>query len=451
MVGFGRPLHEMCLFLCTLQNFTHGGESEGSRCAPYSELKKRGCDDEYVINPKGSVRILKNKPLSDSAEEETVIQLTPQRVHLKLRPGQETKFHVKFKRAEGYPIDLYYLMDLSYSMKDDLENVKKLGNDIQKALQNVTKSVRIGFGSFVDKTVLPYVSTGRTQLKNPCPSRTERCQPAFSYRHVLPLTSNLTLFQMSVSAENISGNLDSPEGGFDAMLQAAVCTSHWLRNVSRLLVFASDDVFHTAGDGRLGGIYLPSDGRCHLNDNGEYYQSHIYDYPSVGHLAQILSEANIQPIFAVTSNYISIYQQLSELIPKSVVGELKEDSSNVVNLISEAYNNLSSTVNLVHVNLPKGLHITYDSHCSSATSYGQLTAECSDVRINQAIDFEITLTMDKKMCQEGMQSFHLKVLGFNDEVKVDVEPLCNCDCKDEEDLSNYCSGGHGNYSCGVCR
>ncbi len=38
--------------------------------------------------------------------------------------GLPQTFELKFKRAEGYPVDLYYLMDLSYSMKDDLENVK---------------------------------------------------------------------------------------------------------------------------------------------------------------------------------------------------------------------------------------------------------------------------------------------------------------------------------------
>jgi hypothetical protein len=45
------------------------------------------------------------------------------------------------------------------------------------------------------------------------------------------------------------------------------------RNVSRLLVFTSDDTFHTAGDGKLGGIFMPSDGRCHLDSNGVYTNS----------------------------------------------------------------------------------------------------------------------------------------------------------------------------------
>lgn len=51
---------------------------------------------------------------------------------------------MKFRRAEGYPVDLYYLMDLSYSMFDDLENVKKLGNQLLSALNGITKSAQIG-------------------------------------------------------------------------------------------------------------------------------------------------------------------------------------------------------------------------------------------------------------------------------------------------------------------
>lgn len=39
------------------------------------------------------------------------------------------------------------------------------------------------------------------------------------------------------------------------------------RNVTRLLVYATDDGFHFAGDGRLGGILTPNDGQCHLEDN----------------------------------------------------------------------------------------------------------------------------------------------------------------------------------------
>lgn len=41
-------------------------------------------------------------------------------------------------------MDLYYLMDLSYSMKDDLENVKGLGKDLFEALRKITRDAQIG-------------------------------------------------------------------------------------------------------------------------------------------------------------------------------------------------------------------------------------------------------------------------------------------------------------------
>ncbi|EMP36956.1 Integrin beta-7 [Chelonia mydas] len=291
------------------QNFTKAGESDATRCASRGELLQRGCALKEVVEARSRHQVLEDAPLSDSAEQETVTQLAPQKIALWLRPGEQHSFSVRFKRAKGYPVDVYYLMDLSYSMKDDLENIKKLGNDLLAALRNITKSVKIGFGSFVDKTVLPYVSTVPAKLRNPCPDRYEQCDSPVSFRHVLPLTDNASEFESRVSQQRISGNLDSPEGGFDAIVQVAVCEKQigW-RNVTRLLVFTSDDVFHTAGDGKLGGIYLPNDNQCHLDTDGLYSKSHIYDYPSVGHLAQVLSASNVQPIFAVTGSTLPVYQ-----------------------------------------------------------------------------------------------------------------------------------------------
>lgn len=58
--------------------------------------------------------------------------------------GSPATFRVSYKRVQGYPVDLYYLMDLSNSMKDDLDNVKKLGNVLLASLKNITKHAQIG-------------------------------------------------------------------------------------------------------------------------------------------------------------------------------------------------------------------------------------------------------------------------------------------------------------------
>lgn len=55
----------------------------------------------------------------------------------------------------------------------------------------------------------------------------------------------------------MSGNIDSPEGGFDAIMQAVVCQNKigWRKQARRLVLFTTDAGFHHAGDGKV---------RCHL-------------------------------------------------------------------------------------------------------------------------------------------------------------------------------------------
>ncbi|NWX04042.1 ITB7 protein, partial [Caloenas nicobarica] len=86
------------------------------------------------------------------------------------------------------------------------------------------------------------------------------CDPPRAFRHLLSLTGDPELFAERVGHQRVSGNLDPAEGGFDAIMQVALCQERigW-RPVTRLLLFASDDTFHTAGDGKLGGIVTPCD------------------------------------------------------------------------------------------------------------------------------------------------------------------------------------------------
>ncbi|XP_078259713.1 integrin beta-2 isoform X2 [Rhinoraja longicauda] len=431
---------------CKALNFTKAGEPNSARCDSIEQLKNRGCDVADIINHENVKNVVMNKPLGRHGD--TVTQIKPQKVQLVLRRGSPQKIEVTFKRAEGYPVDLYYLMDLSYSMKDDLEKVKKLGGQLLTALTSVTKSIKIGFGSFVDKTVLPFVNTHKEKMKNPCPDKNENCQPPFDFRHVLKLTNDADLFTREVGKQSISGNLDPPEAGLDAMMQAAVCKEQigW-RGVTSLLVYTSDDGFHFAGDGKLGAILTPNDGKCHLNKDGFYENNTKYDYPSVAELATKLALNNIQPIFAVTSKILPIYQDLSKMIPKSAVGELKEDSSNVVQLIKDAYNNLSSEVIIQHNTLPDGVKISYTSHCSGEESESKVEGICSNVKINQEISFTVTITADQ--CLSKTESLEIKPLGFTENLEISLKTECDCKCDDRLGVSKHCNN-KGAVKCGIC-
>ncbi|XP_062907767.1 integrin beta-2-like [Mobula hypostoma] len=431
---------------CKAVNFTKPGEPNSARCDSEEVLKSRGCKDADIIQPVNLTIVNVDYPLG--RHHEMVIQIRPQKVQLVLRRGSSQTIEVKFKRAEGYPVDLYYLMDLSYSMKDDLQKVKNLGKELLQALTSVTKSIKIGFGSFVDKRVLPFVNTHKEKMKNPCPDKNEKCQPPFDFRHVLDLTDDANVFSQEVGKQSISGNLDPPEAGLDAMMQAAVCGERigW-RNVTRLLVYTSDDGFHFAGDGKLGAILTPNDGKCHLNRDGFYEDDTKYDYPSVAELAAKLAENNIQPIFAVTSKIMPIYQDLSTMIPKSAVGELKEDSSNVVQLIKDAYNNLSSKVIIKHNTLPDGVRISYRSHCNGESKESDKEGVCSNVKINEEIRFSVTITAEK--CLSKTESFEIKPLGFTEKLEISLTTECDCKCDDQPEVSKHCNNT-GHVKCGVC-
>ena len=79
------------------------------------------------------------------------------------------RFTVKVRQVEDYPVDLYYLMDLSYSMKDDLFRLRTLGKGLAEAMNRTTSNLRMGFGAFVDKPLSPYMYISPKQaVKNPC-------------------------------------------------------------------------------------------------------------------------------------------------------------------------------------------------------------------------------------------------------------------------------------------
>ncbi|XP_056092875.1 integrin beta-2 [Rhinichthys klamathensis goyatoka] len=429
---------------CKDLNFTKTGEQEAARCDTKALLIDRGCPPNSIINPLNIWKPVLNKSLAAGPNP---VQIQPQQIELDLRPGLPHTFQLKFKRAEGYPVDLYYLMDLSYSMKDDLANVKNLGNNLLQELNKITGNARIGFGSFVDKTVLPYTDTNEAKLKQPCPTKDEPCQPAFGFQHVLSLTKEGETFKKMVDKQDISGNLDPPEGSLDAIMQAAVCVNEigW-GNSTRLLVLATDDGFHMAGDGKLAAILEPNKETCQLVGN-KYSMSNIWDYPSVGQIARKLEEQNIQPIFAVTKKMETVYTELSKLIPKSAVGVLSDDSSNVVNLIVDAYNNLTSEVIMAHDALPNSVSVKYTSNCPGGGNPSD-RGKCDNVNIGQEVTFYVTVTAER--CMPGSQSFFIGPLGFNEKAKVTVQTRCECDCDDENKNHIHC-GNNGKIVCGSCR
>nr|XP_039253013.1 integrin beta-1-B-like [Styela clava] len=418
-----------------------------SRCDLPKNLKAGKCPDEFILNPPSSVNNTVDDPHSSvgSSDVGKATQLKPQKIDAKLRPGSPAQIQISYKQAEDYPVDLYYLLDLSNSMKDDLDSLRELGKELGDRMSSITRDFRLGFGSFVDKTVMPYISMVPKRRLNPCTDN-KPCQPTYTFSNELPLTKDIDEFVRSVKSVNHSSNLDSPEGGFDAMMQAIVCEDFikWRKEATHLLVYVTDAGFHYAGDGKLGGIVAPNDGHCYLDGRGQYYKANEMDYPSVGHLVQKINDFNIQPIFAVTKEVITTYKKLQDLIPKSAVGELTADSSNIIDLIQDAYNALKDTV-VLGVELPEGVEVMdKKSHCLTGTREG---LECDGVKIGDVVNF--TMSIKTNECFTGTKKMKINIFGYNEEVEVDISTLCECQCSEDFTPLNNCSG-NGAYECGAC-
>jgi hypothetical protein len=159
-----------------------------------------------------------------------------------------------------------------------------------------------------------------------------------------------------VKHAHVSGNLDAPEGGFDAIMQSVVCKREigWRDHARRLLVFSTDAGFHYAGDGKLGGVITPNDGLCHMQ-NDMYTHSEIQDYPSISQINLKVKENSINIIFAVTASQYEVYKKLSSHIEGSSSAVLSEDSSNIVNLVRDEYEvrkNLKFKEKILQKNFP---------------------------------------------------------------------------------------------------
>ncbi|XP_048579847.1 integrin beta-6 isoform X2 [Nematostella vectensis] len=432
---------------CYQEDFTELGNAV-YRCDTKDDLVNKGCKN--ISNP--STELTNIKDVAVGAQ----YQVSPQQVKVKLRPGAPARLRLTVRPAENYPVDLYYLMDMSWSMRDDLSKLKGLAGKIAESMANITTKFRLGFGSFVDKTVMPYVQPDF--VDEPCRRELPgACVATYGFKHILSLVNNSNLFEDEVNKQVISGNIDDPEGGFDALMQVAVCEEKigWLKRGTsrRLVVFVSDDSFHFAGDGKLGGIVTPNDEQCHLNGLMTYDKSNEMDYPTLAQLHHQLQMHQIQPIFAVTRNVSNIYKVLSTMWGDigAVTGELALDSRNVVDLIQESYDKIASTVKLSH-SAPSEVKITYTARCGNQILNQK---ECTNVGIGEKVYFDLEVGIErcnKDLSEKKMNSFPVRVPGFGT-LTVQAEYVCQCECEGpgyKEENSSRCTSGNGTYACGQC-
>lgn len=421
------------------------------RCNTQAELVAAGCQLESMVVMESSFEITEETQIDTTLRRS---QVSPQGLRVRLRPGEERHFELQVFEPQESPMDLYILMDFSNSMSDDLDNLKKMGQDLANVLRQLTSDYTIGFGKFVDKVSVPQTDMRPEKLKEPWPNS----DPPFSFKNVISLTEDVEEFRTKLKGERISGNLDAPEGGFDAILQTAVCTRDigWRPDSTHLLVFSTESAFHYEADGAnvLAGIMKRNDEECHLDATGTYTQYKAQDYPSVPTLVRLLGRHNIIPIFAVTNYSYSYYEKLSSYFPVSSLGVLQEDSSNILDLLREAFDRIRSNLDIRALESPRGLRTEVTSKIFLKTDTGSFHIRRGEVGTYQVQLRAIEDLDGTHVCQlpeaDQKGNIHLKP-SFSDGLRMDVDIICDvCSCElQKEEQSPRCSF-HGDFMCGHC-
>ncbi|KAM8767774.1 integrin beta-8 [Acanthopagrus schlegelii] len=418
------------------------------RCDRPVNLLRRGCEVEFMEQAEMKVEV--NATISST-------QVSPQDISITLRPGSEANIIVAVEQLERYPVDLYYLVDVSASMQENLDHLKTVGVALSLRMTEHSSDLWLGFGSFVDKPVSPYINVHPSKINNPCSDYEIRCRPAHGFHHVLGMTGNISEFTRTIKRQRISGNMDTPEGGLDAMLQAAVCQKAvgWRPEAKRLLLLMTDQPSHLALDSRLAGIVTPHDGLCHL-ENNVYTGSTQMDHPSLGQLSDKLLENHIYSIFAVEKQQYQWYEELVRLLPGSYLGKLGLfQAPNLIELVVDAYKRLLSEVE-VSVSVEDQAASRYWVSVSPLCPDGSTAKDqsCSGVKPSQKVFFNITIGMHS--CPDHGEDEDVTVtvrpVGYNESTVVRIHSKCRCSCgptkRCNDDSQSQCSGTPGSTNQG---
>ena len=209
-------------------------------------------------------------------------------------------------------VDLVLLEDLSGSFGDDLPVIQELAPGLHASLVVANPGTRCGLASFIDKPFAPFGATSD-----------------FVYNQDLALTDVFSDFDSALSGLSIGSGGDGPESQLEGLLLLARNTAAmgFGTDTARYVVLSTDAPFHVAGDCTT----------CAVSNNGDGVADANEDYPSIEQVSDALSDANIIPIFAVTSGQVPAYQDLANQlgIEGSSVLELESDSSNLFSVIVE--------------------------------------------------------------------------------------------------------------------
>ncbi|KAJ0181644.1 hypothetical protein K1T71_002366 [Dendrolimus kikuchii] len=405
------------------------------RCESEELVKhdKSWCPIDLLYNPDLKMKETLNNDFKPIVNGSEAIQFRPQKIDIKVRPGIPVKFEMSYKPAEDFPLDVYFLMDISYSMKSVKEELRNQAYEIFNHLTVLSNNVRLGIGSFVEKPAYPYYDKNQPH------------STSYSFKNDLALTKDVQKFKDVIDASPTGANFDDLEAGFDALMQAMTCVEEikWRNNSRRIIVYVTESAYHSVGDGKMIGIIKPNDMKCHYKD-GLHQTALDLDYPSVSQINAIALEKKIKIIFVAKPVVKDVYVALENYILDSKYEELKAGSK-TVEIIERAYKELTANVALDRRDWPEFIDLILEQDCKSSTQ--------SNCKITPAQPI-VTIPATLKVNSCPKEKFHKLEIGprsASDILTINLEIDCECECEKKNALVSPKCNNAGFYQCGVCK
>ncbi|XP_056639395.1 integrin beta-nu-like isoform X1 [Diorhabda sublineata] len=427
------------------------------KCNTKNNLLSLQCPiDKIEENFENTVEIVEDDPFSiitENANLEEIVQIKPQKMHLKLRKGAPFNLTFKYRPAENYPLDLYYLGDLSLSMSENMKIFKSLGKDLPRNLSQLTENYKLAYGTFVDKPGMPFYFTDKKSLENPCHNSGVSCEKGYLFKHWLDFTQDSEAFLKKVEASSLTANVDDLDGALDAILQILNCDERigFSKSSRRIILLPTDSLLHSAGDGILVGAARKPTEECLLDDNGDLLNPLIYDYPTLQHIEMMLRQKKVNIIFAVkTRTKLYYYTNMTSQLLKgfAYVGELEEHSQNILELIKEGFYNFAETVSFyVNTTLHEYLDVQLFGDCENRGVFNA-TSICYGVT-NDPVQFKIQITLKDLPSGKRNDVLEIEEKNINEKLQLSLEFIGNCQCAGYENLENK-TCIHGDLRCGRC-
>jgi len=213
------------------------------------------------------------------------------------------------------PIDFIFLQDLSGSYADDLPILQSQIASVIATVEDIDPMAQFGVASFIDKPTGGFGSTGD-----------------YVYRTDLAVTDDdAAVIAMMDALYTLSG-ADAPEAQLEALLQVALRGAElgFRADSEKIVMLSTDASYHVAGDHATAGA---NNGDAVLDGSPEGTGE---DYPDIVMVATALAAAGIFPVFSVTADQLTVYQDLVDQLGTGAVIQLTSNSDNFADAVSLA-------------------------------------------------------------------------------------------------------------------